>query len=429
MAHERALHVLLGGVRIGMVREERSGRLRFFYNDAWTRADAPQSVSLSLPYTQSDHTHRPVHAYMSNLLPDNREILQGWAAQFGVSDRNPFALLAHMGEDCAGAVQFVREDRLHDALSSPGTIVPLSEDEIAAALKRIRRYASPWAETNARTGAFSLAGAQAKIALADTGRGWGRASGNAPSTHILKPPARRDRFPGIEVNEHVCLNLARHLGIPAAASRVKQFGDEVAIVVERFDREPGPAGVVRLHQEDTCQALGVPPSRKYQYAQGPGFSEMAHIARANSADADADLQLLLDAAALNWLIGGTDAHAKNYSWFISRGDEVRLTPLYDLISSLPYWDIEREDLRLAMTIGGENRLLHVRRRHWEQFADVLGAEQAEVLRYVRDLCGGLPEAIDAVVGTAASDGLDPAVLGALRDALIENTQRCDSVLS
>ncbi len=185
----------------------------------------------------------------------------------------------------------------------------------------------------------------------------------------------------------------------------------------------------RVHQEDTCQALGVPPSRKYQYAQGPGFREMIGIARSHSADVDADLQLLLDAAALNWLIGGTDAHAKNYSWFIATGDEVRLTPLYDLISSLPYWDIDDADLRLAMTIGGENRHLRVRRQQWAGFAELIGAEEADVLRYVRDLCEAMPGAIEDVLDRAADDGLDPVVLDRLRTSLVQHSQRCEAALS
>src|SRR5690606_38495847 len=150
--------------------------------------------------------------------------------------------------------------------------------------------------------------------------------------------------------------LARHLGIPAAASHVQRFGHEIAIVVQRFDRRPDGTGIARVHQEDTCQALGIPPEKKYQSHGGPGFTEMAELARTHSADVDADLQRILSGAAVNWIIGGTDAHGKNYSWFLTSGDQVLMTPLYDLISALPYYPVDNQ-LRMAMAIGGENRIV------------------------------------------------------------------------
>ncbi|MEX1183577.1 MAG: type II toxin-antitoxin system HipA family toxin [Gemmatimonadota bacterium] len=426
-ANPRELHVLLMGVRVAVLRQGAGGRLSLSYSPEWQASEFAQSLSLSLPYTQADHTHRPVMSYTTGLLPENPDILEGWAREFDVSARNPFALLVHMGEDCAGAVQFVREDRLEEVAHAPGQMEPLSSDEIAVAIRRISRNAPPWKEGADRRGMFSLAGAQAKVALAWTGDGWSRPSGRAASTHILKPPASA-RFPGIEANEHVCLSLARHLGIPAAASRVERFDDQVAIVVERFDRVVGPKEVARFHQEDTCQALGIPPTRKYQHDGGPGFPEMAELARAHSADPEADLQQLLAAAAFNWIIGGTDAHAKNYSWFLTTGDQVRMTPLYDLISSLTYYDLQEDDLPLAMTIGGENRFLRVRKQHWYQFADTVGAGEDDVLRYVRELAGIVPETIADVIDEAADNGLDADVLAAIGKQITTQAQRCAAIL-
>lgn len=427
MSHAKTLHVLLMGQQVAVAHEGSGGRLSLVYIPEWQASDAAQSISLSLPWVQAEHTHRPVSSYLAGLLPDNPEILRGWAAQFGVSRNNSFALLAHMGEDCAGAVQFVREERLDEVLSSTGIIEPVTEQDIAEALARIRRNVPPWIEAEDRHGTFSLAGAQAKIALALTRTGWGRPGGRAASTHILKPPTN-PLFPGIETNEHVCLSLARHLGIPAASSRVQRFGAEVAIVVQRFDRRLDGNGVVRLHQEDTCQALGIPPDRKYQGHGGPGFAEMVDLARTHSADPDADLQRILGAAAVNWIIGGTDAHAKNYSWFLTTGDQILMTPLYDLISALPYYPIDNQ-LRLAMPIGGENRILHVRRAEWERFADVLGADPAPVVDYVRELVHQVPAALTKVVDAAAGDGLYAAVLERLRTDILANVERCKLLMS
>jgi serine/threonine-protein kinase HipA len=426
LGHAKELHVLLVGQRVAVAREGASGRLSLAYVPEWQASDAAQSISLSLPYVQAEHPHRPVSSYLAGLLPDNAEILRGWATQFGVSPDNPFALLSHMGEDCAGAVQFVREERLEEVLHSGGTIAPVTEQDIADALSRIRRNAPPWAEWGNGRGMFSLAGAQAKIALAQTPAGWGRPSGRAASTHILKPPTS-PQFPGIEINEHVCLGLARHLGIPAASSHVQRFGDEVAIVVQRFDRRPDGNGMVRVHQEDTCQALGMPPERKYQQQGGPGFAEMVDLARTHSADPDADLQRILSAAAVNWIIAGTDAHAKNYSWFLTTGDQVLMTPLYDLISALPYYPIDNQ-LRLAMPIGGETRIVHVRRSQWERFAAVLGANPDQVVEYVRGLVQAVPAALTQVVNAAAADGLDAGVLERLEADIHANAERCSLLI-
>ena len=197
----------------------------------------------------------------------------------------------------------------------------------------------------------------------------------------------------------------------------------LAIVVQRFDRRLDGNGVVRLHQEDTCQALGIPPDRKYQGHGGPGFAEMVDLARTHSADPDADLQRILGAAAVNWIIGGTDAHAKNYSWFLTTGDQILMTPLYDLISALPYYPIDNQ-LRLAMPIGGENRILHVRRAEWERLADVLGADPAPVVDYVRELVHQVPAALTKVVDAAAGDGLYAAVLERLTTDILANVERC-----
>jgi serine/threonine-protein kinase HipA len=422
------LIVLLEGLPVGVVEEGRGGRLSFSYDPGWQDHPGARSLSLSLPYTSRNHTHRVVHAFLSNLLPDRREVLDAWGRRFGVSGRNPFALLTHLGEDCAGACQFVREDRVEEVMEGAGSLEPLTEEEVAGALERIRRNVAPWPGASDRKGMFSLAGTQGKLALARTPAGWARPTGHMPSTHILKPPTDPN-LPGIEVNEHVCLELARILGLPAAASRVDRFGDEVAIVVARYDRVEREGGrIIRVHQEDSCQALGLPPTRKYQHDQGPGFAELARLARDHSTDPDGDLEALLGAAAFNWVIAGTDAHAKNYSWFIGDSDGIRLAPLYDLISSLPYYDLEEDDLRLAMTVGGENRFAEVRAGHWATLARVLNADERGVQDYVHALAMDVPAALDEVIHRAAVAGLETDAVSQVGTAIRENAKRCEAIL-
>jgi serine/threonine-protein kinase HipA len=183
------------------------------------------------------------------------------------------------------------------------------------------------------TGQFSLAGAQPKTALLFQNGRWGIPSGRLPTTHILKPPT--GRFDGHAENEHICLMLARNLGLPTAQSKVMRFKDEIAIVIERYDRQQKGNDIVRVHQEDMCQAFGIMPTKKYQNEGGPSAFNIAELLRTYSTDRQEDLDTFIAALAFNWLIAGTDAHAKNFSLLIS-SRRVRLAPLYDVASILPY---------------------------------------------------------------------------------------------
>jgi serine/threonine-protein kinase HipA len=229
----------------------------------------------------------------------------------------------------------------------------------------LRTDASLW-HPNAR-GRWSLAGAQAKIALAfdHINNSWVHPGGGAPTTHILKPAlAGLDHH---DLNEHLCLTAARLLGIPAATTIVRRFGTETVLVVERYDRLRRDGTVRRIHQEDFCQALGIHPERKYQADGGPGVEDMANLLRdVTTGSADNEVTALVRAVAYNWLILGTDAHAKNFSLLLS-GPSVRFAPLYDVASAAPYGDHPRK-LRMAQNIGGEYRPTAIEPRHWSRLA-------------------------------------------------------------
>lgn len=211
----------------------------------------------------------------------------------------------------------------------------LDEAELAKRLQALREDHAAW-RLPRDTGQFSLAGAQPKTALLLQNDRWGIPSGRIPTTHILKPPT--GHFDGHAENEHICLMLARNLGLPAAQSKVRRFKDEVAIVVERYDRQQKGNDIIRVHQEDTCQALGIMPTKKYQNEGGPSATNIIDLLRTYSTDRDTDLDTFVTALGFNWLIAGTDAHAKNYSLLLS-GPDVRLAPLYDIASILPYESI------------------------------------------------------------------------------------------
>ncbi len=158
---------------------------------------------------------------LRGLLPDNEKVLDNWARKFHVSARNAFALIANVGEDCAGAVQFVRPERLDAILGqTPPEIEWLDDAAIAERLRALRADHSAWRSPR-DTGQFSLAGAQPKTALLFENNIWGVPSGRVPTTHILKPPT--GEFDGHAENEHFCLELARTLGLPVADSRIMRF--------------------------------------------------------------------------------------------------------------------------------------------------------------------------------------------------------------
>jgi HipA-like protein len=227
------LLVLLDGREVGVVRQQR-GRLSFAYIDTWRGAPGAYPLSLSMPLAAADHPHAAIEPFIWGLLPDNELVLNRWAKQFHVSPRNAFGLIENVGEDCAGAVQFVQQERREELTNAPPVQTEwLTEADVASRLRALQADASAWRAPQ-DTGQFSLAGAQPKTALLFDGQRWGVPSGRTPTTHILKPPT--GSFDGHAENEHLCLSLARALGLPTAHSEVRQFEDVTAIVVERYDR-------------------------------------------------------------------------------------------------------------------------------------------------------------------------------------------------
>ena len=216
--------------------------------------------------------------------------------------------------------------------------------------------------------------------------------------------------------------------MPAAASQVRLFDGEVAIVVERYDRVRVGETIRRLHQEDMCQALGLSPTRKYENEGGPGAQPIVELLRTHSSRTADDIWTFVQALALNWLIGATDAHAKNYSVLIGAGGRVRLAPLYDIASTLPY-DFDVKKLRLAMKIGGKYLLDDISLRHWNKLASSVRLNEEQVRVKCLDLAERLPDTLADVIKTARADGLDNAALQRLADALNAKAMDCRKILT
>ncbi|MDC7787544.1 type II toxin-antitoxin system HipA family toxin [Rhodoplanes sp. TEM] len=420
------LVALLDGKEVGRVRRDARGGIRFLYDDAWRTAADAYPISLSMPLGAREHDRAVTEAFLWGLLPDNEHVLARWAARFQVSARNVFALISHVGEDCAGAVQFVTPERLAAIRGARDDKVEwLDEADIAKRLETLRKDHAAW-RLPRDAGQFSLAGAQPKTALLLQNGRWGIPSGRLPTTHILKPPT--GHFDGHAENEHLCLTLARSFGLPAARSSVMTFETEVAIVVERYDRQHKGNDIIRVHQEDACQALGIPPTRKYQNEGGPNAYDIVQLLRTSSTDREVDVDTFIDALGFNWLIGGTDAHAKNYSLLLGRG-RVRLAPLYDVASILPYDAFDLRKVKLAMTIGGEYKLGLVGLRQWQKFAREMRVDAESLIERLAAMAARLPDAASAARTGAREEGLDMPIIDHLTERLIERAAACRKSLA
>jgi len=419
------LVVFLSGVEVGSVARDARGRLRFSYGDAWRRSPDAYPLSLSMPLGAAEHPHGKIEPFLWGLLPDSDRVIDRWARDFHVG-RNAFSLLAHVGEDCAGAVQLVPREAVHaGGVVRRGRVEWLSEEDVAGRLRALRGDLAAWRRP-ADAGQFSLAGAQAKTALLLRDGRFGIPSGRIPTTHILKPPL--PELAGHVENEHFCLELARELGLPTPRSEVRRFGEEIALVIERYDRVRHRASLLRVHQEDLCQALGVMPSRKHQSQGGPGPREVVELLRAASSAPVEDVRTFVDALGFAWLVGGTDAHAKNYSLLLASEGRVRLAPLYDLGSILLYPELGTRKLKLSMKIGGTYLLEQIGRRQWLALANDVRLPADEVVASVRAMAAHLPAASERVAVHARESGLDAPVIDRLAAAISRRARECAAAL-
>lgn len=421
------LCVILDDELAGTLTRLTGGRLRFDYDESYRVRTGATPLSLSMPIHVSSHPDRAVTPWLRGLLPDNEAVLRRWARHYHVSASSPFSLLSTpVGEDCAGAVRFASPQNLERALQRSGRVAWLGPDDIAERLRELKRDSTAWLG-EAFVGQFSLAGAQAKTALLLRKGRWGVPSGATPTTHILKPAIAG--FDEHDLNEHLCLDAARRTGLPAVRTAIAAFGEETAVVVTRYDRtgRRGGTGMRRVHQEDLCQALGLAPNSKYQNEGGPTPGRVAGLLRDTMAPvvADAAVRRFADALIWNWLVAGTDAHAKNYSLLLS-GEDVRLAPLYDIASALSYGTHERK-LRLAMKIGGSYDV-YSRRNMWPAAARELGLDPGALVGRVRELCERAPDAFADAAKSPEVVALGrelPATLSAL---VSDRAARCAELL-
>lgn len=398
---DSVLAVLLRGQIAAGLHLTSAGKLRLRYDDSYRADPAATPLSVSMPLSSAAYDDPVVTPWLWGLLPDDREVLRRWGREFSVSSASPFSLLGTpIGRDCPGSVQLCPPSEVGALSGRAAEAKMMSEADIAERLRDLRANRALWFGSDFR-GQFSLGGAQAKTALHRRDGQWYLASGSLPSTHILKPAIAEYRWS--QVNEYLCLAVAAKSGLPAVRASLMSFEDETAIVVERFDRVWRGAQVQRLHQEDLCQALSVHPDYKYQSDGGPGAQDVASLLRSVVPGrlAAEDVWRFVDALAFNWLIAGTDAHAKNYALLL-HGSWARLAPLFDVASFLPYDDSKGHKVNLAMKIGDGYRLTRADRRGaWLKSASELGLDADDVVGRVADLTRRVPAAVAEAAGDPA----------------------------
>ena len=427
----KELVVLINDRVAGQIEQLANGRVEFSYVEDWQSDRAAVPLSLSMPMATWRHGNEAVSPYMWGLLPDSEATLAAIGKRHGVSARSAFALLAHIGEDLQGAVQMVPPDHLQSLREREGT-TRLSQDTLAAGFIELMRNPGATRFSN-EGGQFSLAGAQPKMALYRVNGRWYVPRGRTPSTHILKPPI--PNLPGQVENEAFCLRLAPRLDLPAPHIWVERFGDLPVVVIERYDRlrldgkrklpiDRSGGEVRRVHQEDCCQALKRMPQVKYQAEGGPGINDIMTLL-SGSAKPSEDRDRFMRAQAYNFVIGGSDAHGKNYGLLLAAKGRFRLAPLYDVISSLPYVT-QAKDAKLAMSIDKLYRFDQIQPRHWEAQARAAGYSADRMLAHIRDLLARLPEESVAMIKVFKTEGMHSTELDTLVGLLAE---RCKALRS
>jgi serine/threonine-protein kinase HipA len=421
------LHVFLNGRLVGILRRQSTGAVDFRYASKWLDWPGTFPVSLSLPLREDRYIGAPVINVFDNLLPDNDAIRRRIAECVGASGTDAYSMLSVLGHDCVGALQF-----LPDGID-PGTVGSsdgkrITDDDIGDMIRNLE--AAPLGLGEDDDFRISIAGAQEKTALLRKDGHWFKPIGTAATTHILKPQIGRlpngvDLSNSVE-NEYLCLRLLEVFGVSAARADIADFGGRRTLIVERFDRRWARDGrLLRLPQEDCCQALSIPPTRKYQADGGPGLQAIINLLKGSDTPNE-DIMTFMRVNVMFWLIGATDGHAKNFSIFLSPGGRYRLTPLYDVLSAQPSLDtgeIPRRKFKLAMSVG-KNRhyaIQDIMPRHFMQTADLAGIGKPVINALFAELAADIEKKI-ASLTESLPQGFPEALVDSMMAALRQRTR-------
>lgn len=391
MSPRGALHLWLHGRHIAVLRQHRPFRFELAFTEEALDTYGAGSRALSLglpimarPLRDEGPGTMPVAMFLEGLLPEG-PLLQRAAAEAGVSTSDTMGLLRSVGMECAGAVQLLEPGAAPDG----GRVRPLSEAEVDELVSALPTLNLPQGMRQQA----SLGGIQDKLLLTDLGGAWGWPEGGAASTHLIKPQPLADGLPQLIAAECWTLAVARAAGIRAAEARIERFGGREAIVVARYDRREDGS---RIHQEDFCQALGLPPQAKYETVRSGRASRLSQLAALATPFALDPVQFqdrLLQAVTFTTLIGNSDAHAKNYSLLLGERGEVDLAPLYD---AAPVMHINRRYNTTGLVVNGRTHLDWIERQDLVEEAGTWGVSSRRAARVIAETINAAGAAIEEV---------------------------------
>ncbi|MGX7877383.1 type II toxin-antitoxin system HipA family toxin [Mesorhizobium sp. ORM6] len=406
----------------GGAAQEATGAIEFQYANQWLDWHSAFPISLSLPLREDRYVGAPVINVFDNLLPDSDVMRKRIAERVGADGTDAYSMLAALGHDCVGALQFL-PDGIDPGHTGNSDGRPVGKKAIAELIENLAT--SPLGLDEDQDFRISIAGAQEKTALLRKDGRWFKPIGTAATTHILKPQIGRlpngvDLSNSVE-NEYLCLKLLDAFGIPAAKAEMADFGKRRTLIIERFDRLwAGDGRLLRLPQEDMCQALSVPPTRKYQSEGGPGIIEIVSLLKGSDMPGR-DIAVFMRACIIFWLIGATDGHAKNFSIFLGPGGRFRMTPLYDVLSAQPSLDagqIPSKTFKLAMSVGQSRHysVHEIMPRHFMQTADAAGVGTPAMRSIFEDIAANAEKQADAAI-CSIRRGLPEQLIDAIRTAI------------
>lgn len=384
------LNVALNGIEVGKIKKGNSGQISFRYNEDWISNGF--QISMSMPLQEDEYRGDEVSRYFDNLLPDNDEIKKKVATKFGAESTGPFDMLHVIGKDCVGALSFVKEgEKLGDNFEL--NYRELSESEIAQKLKGLSSVSPLGMEENDFR--ISIAGAQEKTALLNIDGKWCEPQGLTPTTHIFKTSIGAL---GIDINfkdsidnEWVCLAIMKKMGLDVCEAHIEKFEDQRVLAVKRFDRRwkdfEGKKILLRIPQEDLCQAMGISPYRKYQTEGGPGIVQISKLL--NASNNPNDKLNFFKAMLVFDLIFATDGHAKNFSIFHGPNG-FKLTPFYDVMGGYFLHSREKmpyQKLKLAMKVGnsGHYDFKRISQRHYSETAKLCGISEEDYYKVANEV--------------------------------------------
>lgn len=411
----RTLDIWWEGRIVGQLTQNQHGELGYVYASAWLDDERAPALSASLPKRAEPFTRRECRPFFGGLLPEESQ--RDAAAQaLGVSRGNDFALLDRLGGDVAGALQLLPPGEGPNEPALGQRPVPLDDDGLIRVLDALPARPLLAGEEGLR---LSLAGAQSKVPVILVDGAVALPAPGQPTTHILKPPITR--FSATTENEAFVMRLAAAIGLDVAPVEPRVVRDRPYLLVERYDRTVDADGRVRrIHQEDFCQALGVPPETKYASEGGPTFKDCFELLRRIAERPAVDVLKLLDAVIFNAIAGNADAHGKNFSILYS-DEGPRLAPLYDLLATVAYPELSP---KFAMKIGKRSTLAELDARGWGAFAADAGLGLPLIRRRVAEISEKVIAQGGNVAGGLSNRGLDQAALERFRDLAVTRAQTC-----